>query len=551
MANIDDSNDSEFLCFTYDGFGNLVSSSEIYPDMYYDINYGYDSRGLLKTIQYPDDKIITYQRDALGRVETVSYDGQTIAQYYYLGGKVIKKTIGGIEYTANIDSLGRIESEGYGGLTFDYGYLTHTDRLTARNTVDYGYDTLGRVDSEESTSYYCDLLGNPTNAGNDGLTYTMDNEDRITEVADGSTAVAYYSYDRTGRRISKTVDEVKTYFAYDKFGNVIAEYIRDGNETVWQKDYVYGANGELIYMQLPGIPASSSGEDLDDFIDFCNSWLCAPYCDSNDLVWDYDNNNNINFIDWAYHSADMNDVVITPYQINGKYILTDFHNSVVGISDGSSIVEIAYNAWGVPSYTGDLDGLNILWNGYYSDEETGNYYLRNRYYSPLERKFVTQDPRGINPDGNWNNPLDVLSQSKDGVALDVYCQSDPVNGRDDWGLACGSGWTDFVIPDFMIADAIKFDFTSACEWHDKCYGCNPEKRFKNTTKSQCDKSFMFRMKVSCYRAFAENSYWWNFHRDNEQLGKCLIFAKTYAAAVEKGGGKYFAAARKNTCCVKK
>ena len=61
----------------------------------------------------------------------------------------------------------------------------------------------------------------------------LDNEDRIIEVADGSTATAYYTYDRSGRRTSKTVGEVKTYFAYDKYGNIIAEYIRDGNETVW------------------------------------------------------------------------------------------------------------------------------------------------------------------------------------------------------------------------------------------------------------------------------------------------------------------------------
>lgn len=428
MANIDDGNDSEFVCFMYDGLGNMSSSSESYPEVNYEVSYGYDSRGLLKSIYYPDESVIIYTRDALGRVETVSYNGDTVVQYYWLGDKVIKKIIGGIEYTADIDSLGRIGAEEYGDLTFDYGYLNHTSRLIDRNGITYSYDTLGRVTYEESTHYTYDLLGNPANAGNDGLTYTMDDEDRIVDVNDTSGDVAQYSYDRTGRRISKTIGETKTYFAYDKFGNVIAEYIRDGNETVWQKDYVYGASGELIYMQLPAISASS--EDLDEFIDFCNSWLCYPDCDSNDLYWDDNNDMQINFVDWAAHMEGFE----LAFNRNGRYILTDLMGSVVGVSDGSNTTEITYNAWGVPSYTGDLDGLNILWNGYYSDEETGNYYLRNRYYSPLERKFITQDPRGINPDGNWNNVFNIFNQYKNGYGLRVYCQSNPLNKKDSWGL---------------------------------------------------------------------------------------------------------------------
>lgn len=178
-----------------------------------------------------------------------------------------------------------------------------------------------------------------------------------------------------------------------------------------------------------------AGTGFDDLFDFCFAWLCYPSCDSNDLLWDYNSDNNIDFEDWAYHEPNINDVNIFYGSDNGRYILTDFMGSVIGIAkeDGST-VEINYNAWGVPYYTGGLDGLNILWNGYYSDAETGNYYLRNRYYSPLERRFITEDPRGIVPDGIWNNRFSILDQYADGFGLEVYCQSDPLNSKDIWGL---------------------------------------------------------------------------------------------------------------------
>ena len=279
-------------------------------------------------------------------------------------------------------------------------------------------------------------------------------------MADGSNVIAKYSYDQLGRRTSKTVDDVNTYFAYDKNGNVIAEYVQDGNDVVWQKDYVYGALGELIYMQSPKTTASN--QDAEDLVSFLDAWLCNPDCTQDNLYWDFDDNNQINFVDWAGYCDDFAEA----FRDNGRYVLTDFKGSVVGMTDSNGVfIEISYNAWGTPSYTGDLEGLNVLWNGYYYDAETENYYLRNRYYSPLERRFVTQDPRGINPDENWNNPFDVISQYRDGFGLQVYVTGDPINNTDPWGLdtpGCsmpGGSWGNKC-------------WGRCCANHDRCYFLN-------------------------------------------------------------------------------
>lgn len=366
------------------------------------------------------------------------YHGVRVRLIGYLGNTIINKTMANvdIEYEVTVDTLGRITGETFSDIsttqsfiTNSYGYTNHTYRLDERNTIDYGFDTLGRVTSEDSTSYTCDILGNPTNASDDGLTYGLDNEDRIVDVDDGSGIFAEYEYDRLGRRSKKTVDSVDMNFVYDIFGNIIAEY-EDGN---WSRDYVYGATGEAVYMRFPQTTAMNDG--LENFVSFIDAWLCYPDCTTEQLVWDANDDSQVNLIDWAA-AADANDFA-GAFMTNGRYLLTDFRNSVIGkVNLDGSVDEIFYNAWGTPyvAQGTDLERLSVFWNSYYLDGETGNYYLRNRYYSPLERRFLTEDPHGVNPDGNWNNPFEIRWQYIDGYGLQVYAQGDPVNNIDPWGL---------------------------------------------------------------------------------------------------------------------
>lgn len=344
-----------------------------------------------------------------------------------------------IDYTVTVDALGRITGETFSDIststsfmTNSYDYTSYSNRLDERNGIDYGFDTLGRAISEDSTSYTCDILGNPTNAADDGLTYGLDNEERVIQVSDTGGTIANYEYDRLGRRTKKTVDDVDTNFVYDLYGNVIAEYT-DGQ---WSHDYVYGAMGEVVYMQFPR--TTEMNDALENFIAFAEAWLCDPNCTQDDLLWDTNDDDQINLIDWAA-AVDANDFA-GAFTVNGRYLLTDFRNSVIGkVNLDSSVDEIAYTAFGEPviSQGTDLEGLSILWNGYYFDDETGNYYLRNRYYSPQERRFITEDPHGVNPDENWDNPFGVWKQYQDGFGLKVYAQGDPVNNKDAWGLECG------------------------------------------------------------------------------------------------------------------
>ncbi len=223
----------------------------------------------------------------------------------------------------------------------------------------------------------------------------------------------------------------------DTMANVITEYEQTTGNISWAKDYIYGGQGELVSLHLPRTAAMNAA--FDNLMSFATAWLCYPSCTTQQLTWDTNSDDQINLYDYV-DNAHNTDYFDGAFSSNIYYCLTDKNNSVVGIVDLDRNVEyITYNAWGVPSYTGDIQGLSVLWNGYYFDGETENYYLRNRYYSPTERKFLTEDPHGIIPDGNWNNPFAIMNQYDDGVGLAVYAGANPVMNRDDWGLKdCGS-----------------------------------------------------------------------------------------------------------------
>ena len=79
--------------------------------------------------------------------------------------------------------------------------------------------------------------------------------------------------------------------------------------------------------------------------------------------------------------------------------LHNLQGDVVGLLDssGTLMVEYKYDAWGKPlSTTGALaDTLGkrnpFRYRGYVFDEETGLYYLRNRYYNPITSRLISPD----------------------------------------------------------------------------------------------------------------------------------------------------------------
>ena len=111
---------------------------------------------------------------------------------------------------------------------------------------------------------------------------------------------------------------------------------------------------------------------------------------------------------------------VSYYQFNG-------HGDVTGLTDTSGNVTASYqyDAFGVEINPNQSDPNPFRYCGEYFDNETNNIYLRNRYYSPGNGRFITEDP--AKDGGNWY----------------VYCNGDPVNYVDPTGTR-GIALRDYV-----------------------------------------------------------------------------------------------------------
>ena len=118
----------------------------------------------------------------------------------------------------------------------------------------------------------------------------------------------------------------------------------------------------------------------------------------------------------------------------------NLQGDVVGIVDsaGSLVVEYKYDAWGKPTLVRTLttayEALAELnpfrYRGYVYDEETGLYYLRNRYYSVAINRFLNSDVFLVRTGLSERNVI-------------AYCNNNPIACLDPEGtmlIAIFSNW---------------------------------------------------------------------------------------------------------------
>ncbi|AQQ71441.1 Cell wall-associated polypeptide CWBP200 [Limihaloglobus sulfuriphilus] len=308
-------------------------------------------------------------------------------------------------------------------------------------------------------------------------------------------------------------ETLTTWFVYDMMGNVITECEQTDTGSIgWTREYVYSDGSRAVYMRRPHVLGPIA--DWNGYVsfissgieDFAAAWLCDSSCEPAVLTaWDLNDDGYIDLTDFGMEVASFSGA----WQSESRLLATDYRGSVIGIvtADQTAIEPIHYDAWGnsVINTGTDLDGLSILWNGYYHDYETGNYYLKNRYYSPVERRFITDDPHGVNPDGNWNNQFNILKQYVDGFGLDVYANHDPVNGFDPWGLLDGNEYLkctdkcDEKLKSYPLKTAI-----------DACHTCCMLFAFNSkVATSEEAGAFCVQSSMQCHKPFKKTRWkWW-------------------------------------------
>jgi RHS repeat-associated protein len=263
---------------------------------------------------------------------------------------------------------------------------------TLEGTTTYGYDVTGQLTSvilpdNRTITYQYDAAGNRTSVVDSGSTsaYTTNNLNQYTNVG-----VATYTYDTDGNLISKTQGGQTSTYSYDAENRLIQAVTPEGT---WR--YEYDALGNRIASVKDGQRTEYllDPTGLGDVVGEYGNGAVARYVHGLGLVGRFDGNNAASFYD------------------------TDAIGSVIGLSGSSG----AYlNRYSYLPFGEDLSKTETVANpfeyvGQYGvmDEGNGLNFMRERFYTAGEGRFMNPDPIGITGGINLyqysaNNPVSFI-----------------------------------------------------------------------------------------------------------------------------------------------
>lgn len=439
----------------------------------YSYTYGLDANQLTKS-------------DNLGRTTTYTYDG--------------------------LNRLTKEAQTGSGAFTNTYTYDDYSNRsgaTLAGAAESYTYDANNRLLSSaqgsNTTTYTYDNQGNLTRSAltNSGyeqaaLSYTYDNFNRLTKVRDNYD-ITEYTYDADGHRISKTRNDVSEEYVWDGDQLVVilgtkkvAQFtlptskgatvqmpalVAGQNYAVTVKGVTYFATAQQVRGEsqasvdvpstigwkddeTPEIPpvtektrilldfgAVAMEMNVDDPLDekgLASVYVLGPASTSIAL---YDGDPALmttSYVRGLSLVAAVQDGVRTYYHYNAHGDVTQLTNS-----SGTVTKNYTYDAFGVEKNAADGDLNPFRYCGEQYDDETGNYYLRARYYTPGVGRF-TQEDTHWNP-GNMiygDEPLRLHAYTYKPQATAIaqsgnlyfYAMNNPIAYQDSGGCSATATW---------------------------------------------------------------------------------------------------------------
>ena len=429
------------LSRTYDERGNLITDKRVIGTSTLSTTYGYDAASRILSITYPDSAVLTYTRDAMGRITGASAtpsggSATTVASsiaYAPFGPWTTLTNGNSVVETPTIDADYRVTKLVDAGtatvqnITYTLNLADqptlYTDSLTSSNTIQsIGYDATLRMtqflpsglttrsmpydDNANRTSYTGSATSYTLNSGTNQLativngasttTVTTNANGNITGFSPGfgAAAVTTLNYNNANRlsSVASSAGTLGTYL-YDAFGHRLSK-IAGTTTTLYQYDFsdtlLAEINGsvETDYLYInPDLGASTGLRPLAMLTGTTYTWLHDDH-------------------------------------LGRPQVATNASQTVIWKS--------SYLPFGEVNATSGTATVNLRFPGQYYDAESGFNYNGMRDYVPVLGRYLEADPIGI--EGGMNvygyvgqNPMrDIDPTGKDTGELTDTPQQTPI-----------------------------------------------------------------------------------------------------------------------------
>lgn len=463
--------------YCYDLRGNVIEKRQSTPPANLVTSFGYNLADRPMSITYPSGAVLTYTRDADGRIVTASVvpvGGSSISiltgvnylpfgpatKYTFAAGTQVLDKAFDANYwmtdvtsnaldlhfrrdaLGNIDRLGAVPgatppTEQYvldahyrleqvetaaGADVETYTYNKTGDRLSKTKPPAaaeiYGYQAnTHRLNSVAGNARTFDANGNTTQTtGAATLTFGFDDRNRLTSLTRNGSPAATYRISGNGERVRKDSSfptSDNRFFVYYGAGRILGEYTSD-----LQREYVWIDDAPVAILDTTGLPLFGDLIFRDGFEPATQS-PNQPTGSSTTISY--------------LHTDQLN----SPRAVTSSTLLN-------GQPVGTAIWRWNWqsNPFGETAPDNDPDGnaqpfvLNLRLPGQYSDAESGLAYNYFRDYEPGTGRYVESDPIGL----------------KGGISIYSYVSSQPLVEIDPTGESAAAAVGGFIAGDVAIPE---------------------------------------------------------------------------------------------------
>jgi RHS repeat-associated protein len=379
------------------------------------IGYGYTAQGQMERL-----------RDFNGETTLLVRNGDgVVTQTYYPRFGILHES--GSLHTSHSNNYTGITAGPNPGVGYNFGAAARIEErypaATATRYWKYRYDPVGRLKAAEEWDRAPDVCISDPDRG-----YVCE-PDPAYSPAPRPRRQYGYSYDVVGNP-SATVATVRPGNRLTGFKGFVMQYDEDGNlKTRYTPDWwtfnqtlTWNSLGQLV--QVNGVSYGYDG--LGRRVRRTSDGVTQYYVyDDDDLLMELGADGSIHREYVHFPGTDEpHSVRYWQYGMNGAthYYATQEPGNVTGLVDafGKVVNEFRYDPFGnaEPGFENDDSQNPLRFASREWDRAAGLYYMRNRWYSPVLERFISEDPIGL----------------EGGINTYAYADNDPVNGADAFGL---------------------------------------------------------------------------------------------------------------------